>query len=369
MANVMLVGAFGQGNPGDEALCAAFVESLRDHDVVVASGDPAGTSRLHAVRAIPNSPWSTARELRRIDTVVVGGGTVFKSLHPSSGRRPNALLRNAAALVAGARATGTKVAMVGVGAGELRGRSAKAWVRWLVRHTDLVVLRDEESAALLADAGVPAPFWIGADPAFTLGRPIDAIEDRPPSVTVALSHLAGDDRLLDDLAGALRPLLDDHEIRLQPWQTDRGQRDGVLADRLSCRLGGAARIIDPPVDLADAASTFARDRLVIGLRFHALVAAAQAGTRFLAVAHEPKLAGLARRFAQVSVPAHASAPVLAAAVQQAAEVEPPSTATRSDEIAKAGHTLDLMRLVIDDGKLTEPGRLAGLPLSAGSGTW
>jgi polysaccharide pyruvyl transferase WcaK-like protein len=186
---------------------------------------------------------------------------------------------------------------------------------------------------------------------------------------VALSHLAGDDRLLDDLAGAIAPLRGDHEIRLQPWQTGGDHRDGVLAERLNARLGGVARILEPPVDLADAAAAFARDRLVIGLRFHALVAAAQAGTRFLAVAHEPKLAGLARRFNQVSVPAHASAAVLAAAVQQALETEPPSAIILSEEVARAGNTLDLMRLVLDDGELAEPGRLAGLPLSAGSGTW
>ena len=28
MSSVLLVGAFGQGNPGDEALCAAFVRAL-----------------------------------------------------------------------------------------------------------------------------------------------------------------------------------------------------------------------------------------------------------------------------------------------------------------------------------------------------
>ena len=48
MSTVMLVGAFGQGNPGDEALCAAFVEALADHDVIVVSGDPGDTARRHA---------------------------------------------------------------------------------------------------------------------------------------------------------------------------------------------------------------------------------------------------------------------------------------------------------------------------------
>ena len=53
MSTVMLVGAFGQGNPGDEALCAAFCEALADHDAVVVSGDPVDTARRHGVRSVP----------------------------------------------------------------------------------------------------------------------------------------------------------------------------------------------------------------------------------------------------------------------------------------------------------------------------
>ena len=53
MSTVLLVGAFGQGNPGDEALCAAFCAALADHDVVVASSDPVDTASRHGVRAVP----------------------------------------------------------------------------------------------------------------------------------------------------------------------------------------------------------------------------------------------------------------------------------------------------------------------------
>ena len=56
MVSVLLVGAFGQGNPGDEALCAAFVRALAGDEVVVASGDPGATARRHGVRAISDRP-------------------------------------------------------------------------------------------------------------------------------------------------------------------------------------------------------------------------------------------------------------------------------------------------------------------------
>jgi polysaccharide pyruvyl transferase WcaK-like protein len=373
MPNVLLVGAFGQGNPGDEALCSAFLAALSDDDVVVASSDPSSTTRRHRVRAVANTPWAVARHLRHCDAVVVGGGTVFKTLRPSTGRRPTELLRNACALTAAARVAGKQVAMVGVGAGDLRGKSARSLARWLVRHVDLLVLRDEESAAALADVGAPAPFWIGADPAWS-ARPrlIDDsghVADRRPSVTVAISHHAGDDHLFTSLAEAIAPLCRDHDVQLQPWQTGSGGNDLAIAQRLRDRLGRAPTIIDPPTDLDAATARYATDRLVIALRFHALVAAGHAGTRTLAVSHEPKLAGISRRLRQVSVPVDATAAVLTAAVQRALENDPPSATDVGNETAMARHTLQLLRLLLDGGALDEPSHLAGLPLSTGSGTW
>jgi polysaccharide pyruvyl transferase WcaK-like protein len=370
MPDVLLVGAFGQGNPGDEALCAAFLGSLADRDVVVASAAPDVTTRLHGGAAIANRPWTVAAALRRADTVVVGGGTVFKSLRPATGRRPAALLVNACALTAAAHALGKPVAFVGVGAGDLRGRTARRLAGWLVRHADLLVLRDEESAAALTEAGAPAPFWIGADPAWSVRPRAFAprpAEGRRPTVTVAISHHAGDARLLANLGAALAPLCADHDVRLQPWQADGD--DVAIAGRLRERLGRAATVVEAPVDLDDATATFAGDRLVVALRFHALVAAGLAGTPVLAIAHEPKLAGLSRRLRQPSVPVDASADVLTAAVRHALDTDPPSVLDVQRETAAARHTLELLRLLLDGGDLDEPHRLAGLPLSAGSGTW
>ena len=371
MPSVLLVGAFGQGNPGDEALCAAFLRALSSDHVVVASSEPAETERRHGVAAIANGPLSVARQLRRCDAVVVGGGTVFKTLRASTRRRPTALLRNACVLTAAAKATGKQVAFVGVGAGDLRGRTARWLARWLVRHVDLLVLRDEESAAALTEVGAPPPFWIGADPAWSVRpRLVDGAgeQTRRSSVTIALSHHAGDERLFANLAEAIVPLCRDHDVRLQPWQVGAGG-DIEIAARLCQRLGEGARIIEPPADLDAATATFAGDQLVIALRFHALVAAGQAGTRFLAVCHEPKLAGLSRRLRQVSVPVDATAEVLGAAVRQAATADPPTAGDVGSEAAAARHTMQLLRLLLDGGELDEPSRLAGLPLSAGSGTW
>ena len=212
MSTVLLVGAFGQGNPGDEALCAAFCAALADHDVVVVSGDPVDTAappRRAGRRRTARCPLPACRVAPT--SCVIAGGTIFKSLHPSTGRRPTALLRNAAA--ARRRRHGraaTKVAMVGVGADDLRGRSAQA-------HRPLARPRTPTCSSCATrsrprcspTAGAPTPFWIGADPAWMLAG--DAVGgrriDRPGGADdhVALSHLAGDSARSRNLAPADRP--------------------------------------------------------------------------------------------------------------------------------------------------------------------
>jgi polysaccharide pyruvyl transferase WcaK-like protein len=372
MTTITLVGAFGQGNPGDEALCAAFREQLADHDLIVVTADPSDTARRHRVRTVPNDALSTARVALSSDALVIGGGTIFKSLHASTGRRATSLLRNTMGLVAGARSRGTKVAMIGVGADDLRGRHARAIARWLVRHVDLLVLRDEESAAVLAAAGAPSPFWIGADPAWSLAARLAGAETFPgrePTITVALSHLAGDGTFARNLATALTPFMAAYSIRLQPWQGGAGGRDIELADVLREAMGPDVKVLDAPASFDAAVASIAGDDLVVGLRFHALVAAGMAGTRFVAAAHEPKLAGLARRLDQVSFPVHATSDVLHGAIAHALAHDPVSPTAVAREVAAAERTFGLLRLMLSGGVVDEPDLVAGLPLSNGAGRW
>jgi polysaccharide pyruvyl transferase WcaK-like protein len=374
VARILMLGAFGQRNVGDEALCAALCESLGDHDVVITSADPAMSTALHDRPAIPTDPVSVAGEIERADVVVVGGGTVFKTLHPSSGRRPHALLVNTLGLLTWARWRNTPVAFVGVGADELRTGLARRLARRIAPGAALLVLRDEESASVLTNAGVAPPFWIGADPAWHLfrdRRPTRRFPDHDgrPRATVALSHLAG--RAGDDVAERLGATLaglaaEGWEIALQPWQT--GAADLAVAERLR-ELVPTARLAPVPDDLVAAAQWFAEDDLVIAMRFHALVAAGAAGTRTVALAHEPKLTGLARRLDQIAIAPDASAPVLAAALEWGRTHEPPTSRAVAHEIELADHTLRLTRLLVDGGRLDRPEQLPALQLSDGGGRW
>jgi polysaccharide pyruvyl transferase WcaK-like protein len=362
-ARVLLAGAFGQGNPGDEALLAAFRRALPGAALTATSSAPAATAQEHGIAAVArHDARAMLRSLRDADAVVFAGGTIFKRLHPAAGRRPLALLTRAAALALAVKATRRTLAIVGVGAGDLDGLPARRLARVIVRASDLLVLRDDESAARLAAAGAPSPLRVGADAAWTLASDPPAADRRTDGpVVVALSHLAGGDELPGRLAAALDPLLRSGlPLALLPW--DGSGQDAALARAVAQRLARPIRVLEPPAGLDAAIAAFGHARLVVGLRFHALIAAAAAGTPFLAFVHEPKLAAAARRLAQPAIAADAAAPDLSAAVAGALRVAPAAPAAVAAERERAEDAFRLLRVLLTGGRTREADAAGGLAL-------
>lgn len=353
---VLLAGAFGQANPGDEALLAAFARALPDHVHVAISSDPAGTAATHGIEAVRHdNPLAVVRAIARADAIVVAGGTVFKTLDPRSGRRPLSLLRRTAALATVARVARKPLAFVGVGAQTLRRPAARALTRAIVRAPDLLVLRDEESAAALAAVGAATPLRVGADAAWTL-FPDPAPAPPTGPLVVALSHLAGGPGLGAWLAEALRPVVAHGvPVRLDPWQPGH---DCALAAEVAKKLENV-EITQPPGDLQAARASLVGARSVVCLRFHALIAAASAGAPAVAVAHELKLAGLARRLGQPAVSPEAPPAALTAAFGTAVAAAPDAV---RQERARAEDAFRLLRVLLARGRSEEAAHVDGLAL-------
>ncbi|MGE3620684.1 MAG: polysaccharide pyruvyl transferase family protein [Acidimicrobiia bacterium] len=353
MPEVLIVGAFGQQNPGDEALLdagLALVGRLPGWEPIVVSADPAGTTARTGARSVTNHPAAVGREVARLDGLVVAGGTVFKELHPLSARRPGSLLRRGVALARAVRARGKPVVAVGVGAAPTRA-AAQGRVRHLAAAADLLVLRDDASARILVGSGVPGPLRVGADLAWDVVPDLPGLRpapERPGELVVAVSALAGGAELARLLVRRLEPLcLAGWEVVLEPWQgPPRLGPDARLAHDVARRLAGRVRVGSAPEDLAAAVHAARERRVVVAMRFHAALAAAAAGTPFVAVAHEPKLAALAERFGQPVVTPTSPPDHLAAAVALAVEGPGPDPATAARERQRAAAMVDLARLVL-----------------------
>lgn len=319
-------------------------------EAVATSGDPEATEEMHHIETVPAMGATTARAVAGSAAVVIGGGTVFKDLHSSTGRTPGSLIRRTAALSASASAAGKPLCFAGVGAAPIRRRSSRRLARFSAKSADMLVLRDEESAAALRSAGVPEPFRIGADPAWTVLDARDesqACADGP--LLVALSHFAGDSRTPVWLGEVLRGLCTEGmEVNLLPWQP----ADEAMAKEVARAAGGPAgpaELMATPEDLAQVCHLADASAAVLTLRFHGAVAAAAAGVPFVAVAHEPKLAAVARRMGMPAVRPLAPVETVAAAVREAIgrRLSPGPVQLERE---RATDTLRLLHLVLTGGE-------------------
>jgi polysaccharide pyruvyl transferase WcaK-like protein len=333
--------------------------------VIATSADPDSTTAAHGCDAVSSFDLSAIfRALLVADSVVMGGGTIFKQLHPSTGRSPHELLRNASLLSLAARATAKPVALVGVSAATLPDPRMRRLARHLVRRAALLVLRDDISARILAEAGAPTPFRVGADATWaTLGDAPVGLAPVEDVVIVTVSRYAAAHDVAGTLADGLRALrAEGMRICLQPWQVDEKLPDDLaLTHSLARAVGGAVELLDPPADLHDAVRQAASARLLVGMRFHSLVAAAAAGTRTVAFDHEAKLGALAQRFGQVTLhPADRAA--WTRRLFEALDRPGPDPAVVAEQVALADEGFRLLRLVLGGGEEPEARELIGLPL-------
>jgi polysaccharide pyruvyl transferase WcaK-like protein len=371
MPTALLAGAFGQGNLGDDALLRAFVGALPEWNLAVTTHDPAEAAALGCEPVRTSRPEAVGRAVAKADAIVIGGGTIFKTMHQEAGRRPHALLANMAALGATSTLRGRPLALVGVGASDLPDWKSRALARFIVRCSDLLVLRDEESTDALLGAGVRGPFRVGADPAWTLLRPREARPSPDGSVLMVPSTYAvaadGWDGMVRRMSDTVGHLLDAGlRVYLQAWQRHTPATpidDGRILRALQGRFGQSVVVLPTPSCLTDAVRAMSDMATVVSFRFHALIAAAAAGVPAVAVAHESKLSAIARRLEQGVTSVDFEPAALAELVLLQLASPAPGPAMVKEQIDLADEGFRLLRVLLSGGRSEEADSLGALPLT------
>ena len=174
--SIFIVGYYGFGNTGDEAILSTTIAQLRsidpDLNIIVSSGAPAATTQDYNVKAVL---WSNIGEIQRAiqtcDIVLIGGGGLF---HDYWGVDPNSILTNShwgisyysgVALLASVHHK--PVVILSVGIGPLISTHGTKLTKAACEMAHLITVRDSESKTTLTDIGVDeSKVAITADPAF-----------------------------------------------------------------------------------------------------------------------------------------------------------------------------------------------------------
>lgn len=296
---VLVIGNFGNGNTGDEAMLARALQELPPTtEVKVSSRNPRMVEALHHVPAVPMEPVAFVRAMRWCDGIAVVGGGLF-----GTGASP--LVNALPAILWAAAARQRDIAYVAIGVYPGTPDRVLALLRRSVRKPGRITVRDEVSAATLGDC-LLAP--VVGDLAMSLApaSPEDArralaaagVEPGVPLLLIAPKALPNP-ILVDALQEAAEKLA-------RRW-IDRGgavaglaigthadyglglaRRDEVLIEELGRRLGRALPVLGPqlPPDLAKA--VVGEADALFGLRLHALIFAVSAGVPCLGVGWEER---------------------------------------------------------------------------------
>lgn len=376
MPTALLVGDRRPGSLANDALVASFVKGLPGWQVAAMATRSASGRHMFAParrgRAI-------VEQALRADAVVFAGGTIFDCCRSVALPHPTATLASAAALAAMASAAGKPVAIVGVGAGTLAGRAARACTHQLVSKSRLLLLRDDESAAALAEAGTPGPFRVGTDTSWLLVEPPqsettggDTVLVVPPSSPVSADDHSSSTWVVEQLGAALHQLnAAGMSIEIRPFDGSRGAQPRTAARtqctdsitrRLSSRPASSISIGPTPTNLQAAVASMRGAAVVLTYQFHGLVAAGAAGVPAVAVAEEPGLAGLAARLNQTRLSSSVGSTELARAVLARAPSDAAGPSVVKEEISKAEEEFRLLRVLLAQGQTSESDELGALPL-------
>lgn len=301
---VVICGAYGRGNAGDDAILEAILQEMRSIDpdmpVTVLSKDPKSTRLSYRVRSLSRTSipaWH--RAMRRSALYINGGGSLIQDV--TSRRSLWFYLYN----IRSAKRCGCKVQMYGCGIGPVtRENHRKLAAQVLNRYVDTITLREPDSRDELTAMGVTEPeILLTADPALTLRRAEDDQTDSvllragiPPQgryLCFALRQWRGYPEKAPLFGQAARYAYETYG--LTPVFLAVEKRMDPAAARL------AAQDLDIPhyfLDDAGRAGTIigalSRMEAVVSMRLHALIFAAGQGIPLAGVVYDPKVSAFLR---------------------------------------------------------------------------
>jgi polysaccharide pyruvyl transferase WcaK-like protein len=156
--NIVILGAYGQENIGDEAMLQILLENLKDLDVVIScnSMNPAATKERFGIDAfftgIKKDFWKKVKVFFCADVVVYGGGALLVELRMSHMNKRVPLYRGLLVNLF-CRLLFKKIVYIGVSVENLPNSYSKFLARVVASLSDLFIVRDLESKILLHECG------------------------------------------------------------------------------------------------------------------------------------------------------------------------------------------------------------------------
>ena len=296
---VLICGAYGFGNTGDDAILQAIIGEMRRIDahmpVTVLSRRPKDTQRAFGVNACHRfGVFAIRRVMRRSQLFISGGGSLMQDV------TSRLSLWYYLSTIRMAHGCGCKVQMYGCGIGPIvYARDKKLAAHVINTCVDKITLREPDSRETLREFGVTGPEVIlASDPALTLPAAehsrIDSIlrahdmDIGGKYIGFVLRKWPGmEEKATVFAAGAVYAYL---KYGLTPVFLGINFRaDGEAGQLVTEHLSIPFYRIDEQMTSGEVIGVLSRMTAVVSMRLHGLIFAAGQGVPLIGVAYDPKV--------------------------------------------------------------------------------
>ncbi len=298
---VVISGAYGKGNGGDNAILSAICAQLHQIDpdlpICALSRDPAETRRCADIDAIYTFHiLRIARRLRHTRLYISGGGTLMQDATST-----RSLLYYLFSIRQAAR-HGCRVMLYGCGIGPISRRGNRKRAARVLNHcAELISVRDHYSRDFLKELGVTKPeIHLTADPALLINPPDsallraslreDGLEENTRYMMLAVRPWHGFEERTGAFARAAEYAF--HRYGLTPLlYCMEPNRDQAAVKAVAAQLHCPYLLLNVASDGNHVIATVRRMALVLSMRLHPLIFAAGQGVPVVGVVYDPKVSG------------------------------------------------------------------------------
>ena len=334
---VLICGAYGMRNAGDEAILNAVVSEMRSIDPEMPISVMSRRAKETALRCGVDAVYTfdflrILRTMRRRTLYLNGGGSLLQDVTSSRSLWYYLFTLQAA------KRRGCKVMMYGCGIGPInRPGNRRRAAHVMQRCVDAITLREENSLDELRDLGVTAPeIAVASDPALSLSPAPEpelkrlmqrlGIDPEERYLCITLRRWPGVREKLELFAEAADYAWETYGMKsvllsVNPTQDDR------TTEQLGARLHAPYITVAEPLDTAEMVGLIGKMSAVLAMRLHVLIFAASRAVPLAAVSYDPKVASFLDYLSQTN---YLDFDALENAAQLTALVDAAATADRAE---------------------------------------
>lgn len=298
---IVICGAYGKGNAGDDAILKAIVLEMRaldpDRPITVMSRRPQETRLIYRTGAVYTFRVDQVlRRFRHSALYINGGGSLMQDVTSTRS------LRYYLFTLDQAKRFGCKVMMYGCGIGPItRPNNRKVAAKTINRAVDIITLRDDLSRGELTRMGIVAPdIRLSADPAIILEPASAAAVDQALErcgvpldgkyIGFGLRQWKGLDEVLDEVAAAAEYAYETHGL-IPLFVPIEHPSDLMPAELLGSRLQCPHYMVTERQSIETTIGILSRMKTVIGIRLHSLMFSAAVGVPVIGMSYDIKVDG------------------------------------------------------------------------------